>query len=107
MRSPSAATKSSYRLPELEKAHAQQRRPAQQKEKIIYIYIYGFTGGTVVKNLPARLTQGDAREVGLIPGSGRSRGVGNGNPLQYSFLENSMDRGAWWVTVHGVAESRT
>ena len=65
----------------------------------------GFPVGTVVKYLPANA--GDARNEGSIPGSGRSRGVGNGNPLQYSFLENSMDRGAWWVTVHGVAESRT
>ena len=44
---------------------------------------------------------------GLIPGSGRSPGEGNGNPLQYSCPENPMDRGAWWVTVHGVAESQT
>ena len=43
----------------------------------------------------------------LIPGSGRSPGEGNGNPLQYSCLENSMDRGPWWVTVHGVTKSQT
>jgi len=43
----------------------------------------------------------------LIPGSGRSPAEGNGNPLQYSCLENSMDSGAWWVTVHGVANSQT
>ena len=48
-----------------------------------------------------------AGDVGLIPGSGRSPGEGNGNPLQYSCLENPMDRGAWWATVHGVAKSRT
>ena len=48
--------------------------------------------GAVVKNLPAHA--GDARDMGLIPGSGRSPGVGNGNPLQYSCLENPMDRGA-------------
>ena len=54
----------------------------------------------VVKNLPARA--GDTRDVGLIPGLGRSPGVVNGKPLQYSCLENSMDRGAWWPTVHGV-----
>ena len=48
----------------------------------------GFPGGTVVKNLPANA--GDARDMGLIPGSGRSPGVGNGNPLQYSYLENSI-----------------
>ena len=42
-------------------------------------------------------------DLGLIPGLGRSPGEGNGNPLQYSCLENSMDRGAWWATVHGIA----
>ena len=52
----------------------------------------GFPGGSVVKNLPA-----NAGDVGLIPGSGRSRRGGNGNPLQYSCLGNPMDRGAWWV----------
>jgi len=52
-----------------------------------------------VKNLPAR--EGDP---GLIPGSGRSPGEGNGNLLQYSCLENSMDRGTWWAAVHGVTE---
>ena len=58
----------------------------------------------VVKNLPAHA--GDVRDTALIPGSGRSPGGGNGNPLQYSCLENPMDRGAWWATVHGVAKSR-
>ena len=46
---------------------------------------------------------GDAGDTGLISGSGRSPGGGNGNPLQYSRLENPMDRGAWWAAVHGVA----
>ena len=46
-------------------------------------------------------------DLGSIPGSGRFPGEGNGNPLQYSCLENSMDGGAWWVTVHGVTKSRT
>ena len=46
-------------------------------------------------------------DAGSIPGSGRSPGVGNGNQLQYSCLENSMDRGAWWATAHGVAKSQT
>ena len=59
----------------------------------------------VVKNPLAKV--GDARDVGAIPGSGRSPGVGNGNPLQDSCLENSMDRGAWWATVHGVTKSQT
>ena len=48
---------------------------------------------------------GGIRGTGSIPGSGSSPGEGNGNPLQYSYLENLMDRGAWWATVHGVAES--
>ena len=46
-------------------------------------------------------------QAGLIPGSGRCHGGGNSNPLQYFCLENSMDRGAWWATVHGVAKSWT
>ena len=58
-----------------------------------------------VKNLPANA--GDIRDASLIPGLGRSPGEGNGNPLQYSCLENSMDRGAWQTTVHGVAKSQT
>ena len=49
----------------------------------------------------------NAGELGSIPGSGRSPGEGNGNPLQYSCLENSMDRGAWQATVHGVIKSKT
>ena len=49
----------------------------------------------------------NAGVLGLIPGSGRSPGEGNGNPLQYSCLENSMDRGAWWAPVHGVSKSWT
>ena len=57
----------------------------------------------MVKNLPANA--GDLRDIGLIPGSRRSPGEGNGNPLQYSCLENPMDRGAWQATDHGVAES--
>ena len=65
----------------------------------------GFPGGTVVKNLPANA--GDTKNVGSIPWSGRSPGVGNGNPLQYSCLENSMDRRAWQAIVHGVAKNQT
>ena len=59
----------------------------------------------VVKNLPA--TAGDIRDEGLIPGSGRSPGGGYGNPLQYSCLENPMDRGAWQATIHRVTQSCT
>ena len=62
-----------------------------------------FTGGAVVKNPPANT--GDSRNMGWISGSGRSPG-GNGNPLQYSCLGNSMGRGAWWTTVHGVTKSQ-
>ena len=59
----------------------------------------------VVKNLPSNA--GDVRDLGLIPGSGKSPGEGHSNPLQYSCLENPMDRGAWRVMVHRVTKSRT
>ena len=59
----------------------------------------------LVKNVPANA--GDARDVGLIPGSGRFPGEGNGNPFQYSCLENSMERRAWLATVHGITEMDT
>ena len=59
----------------------------------------------MVKNLPA--SAGATGDAGSIPGSGRSLGEGNGYPLQYSCLEESMDREAWWATVHGVAKSQT
>ena len=60
----------------------------------------GFPGGSVVKNPPAN--EGEANS---IPGLGRYPGGGNANPLQYSCLENSMDRGVWWAVVHGVTKS--
>ena len=59
----------------------------------------------MVKNLPANT--GDIRDASLIPGSGRSLGGGHGNTLQYSCLENHMDRGAWQATIHRVAKSWT
>ena len=59
----------------------------------------------MVKNLPANA--GDIRDMGSIPGSKRSPGGGHDNPLQYSCLENPMDRTVWWATVHGGAKSRT
>ena len=59
----------------------------------------GFPGASVVKNLTA-----NAEDTSLIAGFGRSLGEGNGNPLQYSYLENPMDRGAWWNAVPGVAK---
>ena len=62
----------------------------------------------MVKNLPANVGDvGDVRDTGLIPGLRRSPGGRHGNPLQYSYLENPMDRGAWWVTVPGVAKVQT
>ena len=64
---------------------------------------FSFPGGTVVKNFPANA--GDTEDMGSISGLGRSSRGGNDNPFQYSYLENAMDRGAWWVTVHGVAKS--
>ena len=62
-------------------------------------FIPGFSGSSVVKNLSAK-----AGDVGSIPGSGRSPGGRNGTPFQYSYLENSMDRGTWQATVHGDAK---
>ena len=59
----------------------------------------------MVKSLPANA--GDRRDAGSIPGSGRSPGGGYGNPLQYSCLDNPMDRGAWWAMVHGVSKNQT
>ena len=65
----------------------------------------GFPGGTSSKELPA--THRDLRDVGLIPESGKSPRGDHGNPLQYSCLENPMDRGAWRATAHWVAKSQT
>ena len=62
----------------------------------------GFTGGS-----EAKASACNVGDLGSIPGSGRSTGEGNGNPLQYSYLENPMDGGAWWATVHRVAKSWT
>ena len=61
-----------------------------------------FPGGSEVKASACH-----AEDLSSVPGLGRDPGEGNGNPAQYSCLENPMDRGAWWVTVHGVANSRT
>ena len=59
----------------------------------------GFAGALVVKNLPG--SRGDIKDACMIPGLGRSPGEGNGNPFQYSCLENPMDGGAWWAIVRG------
>ena len=65
-------------------------------------YCLGFPGGS-----DGKASAYNAGDPGLIPGLGRSSGDGNGNPLQYSCLENPMDRGTWWATVHGVAKGWT
>ena len=72
------------------------------EEKIGSTSLMGFPGSSTVKNPLA-----NAEHMGLIPASGRSPGEGNGNPLQYSCLENPVDRGAWQATVHGVAKGWT
>ena len=71
-------------------------------EQLNWTELIGFPGGLVVKNLPANAGDSDS-----IPGLGRSPEVGNGNLLQYTCLENPMDRGAWQATAHGIAKSQT
>ena len=89
-------------LTRAKKIKTARRSVDEQINKMWYIHtLEGFPGDSLVKNLPA-----NAGDMGSIPGSGRSPGEGNGNPLQYSCLENSMDRGAWWATVHGVTKSQ-
>ena len=65
-------------------------------------YVGGLPGGLVVNDLPANA--GDTGEAGSIPGSGRARGGGNGNPLRYSYLGNTLDRGVRQTTVHGATK---
>ena len=72
---------------------------------ILYVYAGASQVTLEVKNLPA--DAGDTRDPSWIPGSGRSSGEGCGNSLQDSCLENPMDRGAWWATVHGVPKGQT
>ena len=76
--------------------------PHSVGEELSGTFWRGFPSGSEVKASAC-----NAGDLGLISGLGRSPGEGNGNPLQYSCLENPMDRGAWWATVHGVAESDT
>ena len=71
----------------------------------LYIVLWASQVVLVVKNLPANW--GDIRDASSVPGLGRSSGGGHDNPLQYSCLENPMDRGAWWATVHGITKSQT
>ena len=86
------------------KGKHQNAREETSSDQLIWLLlsISCFPGDTMVNNLPL-----NAGEAGLIPGFGRSPGVGNGNTLQYSCLENSINRGIWWATVHGVAKSWT
>ena len=79
------------------------KRHVDYKIMLIYFPDEGFAGDGVVKNLHANA--GHIRDMGLIPGLGRSPAGGNGNPLHYSCLENLMNIGAWQATVHGVAKS--
>ena len=76
----------------------------------IYIYTYTHTHIHIYMDFPGgsdgKASACNSGDMGLISGSGRSPGEGNGNPLQYSCLENPTDRGAWWATVHGVAKSQ-
>ena len=67
-----------------------------------FVFFWGFPGGS-----QGKVSACNAGDLGSIPGSGRSLGEGNGNPLQYSWLENPMDGGAWWATVHRVKKSQT
>ena len=105
----------SVRLKEPILPWASTRRPAkglkqrQDNEMRLFVTISLLPGASqvalAVKKPPAK--KGDLRDVGSIPGSGRSSGGGIGNPLQYSCLENPMDRGAWWATVNRVSKSQT
>ena len=72
---------------------------------VVFNHYLGVPGGSVVKNLPANA--GDAGDMSSVPGSRRSPGEGNDNPLQYSCLEDPMDTGAWQTTVHSVTKSWT
>ena len=68
---------------------------------ICFLHYWGFPGGS-----DSKVSAYNAEDLGWIPGSGISPGEGNGNPLQYSNLENPIDGGAWWATVHGVTRVR-
>ena len=72
------------------------------RERIVWLVLHGFLGGSESEESAC-----NAGDLGSIPGIGKSPAERNDNPLQYSWMENSMDRGAWWATVYGVAKSRT
>ena len=87
---------------ELGAKHSQTQGKSERDRDSTYTLKYGFSSGSVVKNPPA-----NAGDPGSVPGSGRSPGEGNSNLLQYSCLENSMDRGTGQATVHGISKSQT
>ena len=105
LKSPRATTKTAD-----EGSHVQQRRPRAAKHthshantsKRLVIFVTDFPAGS-----DSKASACHAGDLGSIPGLGRFPGEGNGNSLQHACLENSMDRGAWWATAHGVAKSRT
>ena len=76
-------------------------------KKTYKLKLYGFILMDIPGGSEGKASACNAGDLGSIPGSRRSPGEGNGNPLKYSCLENPMDRGAWWATVHGVTKSRT
>ena len=83
-----------------------QNEMTQMPVELIFCIIHNsFSIFLIVVDQTVKKSACNAGDLGSIPGLGRSPGEGNGNPLQYSSLENPMDRGAWWATVHGVAES--
>ena len=77
-----------------------QGNPENETNKMCIYIERGIPGGSVVRNPPAKA--GLSGDVGSVPGLGRSSEEGSGNPLQYSYLRNSMESGAWWATIHGV-----
>ena len=74
---------------------------------MLLLYSFYFTWGYATGGSEVKASARNAGDLSSIPGLGRSPGEGTGNPLQYSCLENPMDGGAWWATVHGVAKSQT
>ena len=81
------------------------KNKAKWRENIFNTHITSTKG--VPGGLDGKASACNAGDLGSIPGSGRSPGEGNGSPLQYSCLENPMDKGAWWATVHEFAKSQT
>ena len=97
---PIPVTKCQDVLTRWEKSHVLEIAEGQEK-----VALLGFLAGSAHKE--STCNAGDIGDEGLIPGLGRSPGGGNGNPLQYSCMKHSMDRGTWWATVPGVAKSQT